>query len=114
MPLVRQSSMTHLMPLALLFGWKARRARIPLQGSILLAQPALDLLEQRFDFFTCYSGIATTGIDEREKEAECPGELRHPLGMKLHPDPPASGSYLLESLNHAIRGRSSHLHARCQ
>src|SRR6266487_5442396 len=88
--------------------------RICVQGSIVLAQPSPDLIEQRFDLITRYRSITTTGIDQRGEQSQRPVELRHPLGMKLHPNPPASGSCLLKGLNHSIRRCGGNLQAWCQ
>src|SRR5207247_4586077 len=43
-----------------------------------------------------------------------PAEMRHPFGMKLHPDPPASVIRLFEGFNHSIRRRGSNLQTRSQ
>src|SRR5260370_18436560 len=88
--------------------------RICVQGSIVLAQPSPDLIEQRFDLITRDRSIETTGIDQRSEQPQRPVELCHPLGMKLHPNPPASSSCLFKSLDDSIRRRGGNLQARCQ
>src|SRR5689334_9634425 len=114
MPLECQGSTAILMPLTPRFGCHGEWLLTHLQGSIMLAQPRLDLLEQGFNLFTRNGAVATTRIDERGEETQGLGELRHPLGMKLHTDPPASRPRLLEGLDHSVWGCSSRLQAWCQ
>ena len=87
---------------------------IYVQGSIVLSQPSPDLIEQRFDLVTRYRSIATTGIDQRSEQPQRPVQLRHPLGMKLRPNPPASGSRFFKGLDHSVRRRGCNLQAWCQ
>src|SRR5438876_3762893 len=108
MPLERQY---RTMLAALRLVHQCYRNRICVQGSIVLAQPSSNLIEQRFDLITWYRSIATTGIDQRGEQPQRPAELCYPLGMKLHPDPPAHGSCLLKRLNHSVRGRGGNLQA---
>jgi len=65
MPLERQY---RTMLAALRLVRQCERERIWVQGSIVLAQPSPDLIEQRFDLITRYRSITTTGIDQRSEE----------------------------------------------
>ena len=61
--------------------------RICVQGSIVLTQPSPDLIEQRFDLITRDRCIATTGIDQRREQPQCPVELLSSTRDETAPQP---------------------------